>query len=165
MRKWEWIVWHTAADRRDGGRYDTSAAEIEAWHKARGWKEIGYHFVVRRSGVIEIGRDLLKVGAHTLGLNTKAIGICFSGHGDMAPLTEMQYHAGLELSAKLIRQFAIKGQPGYEIPVIGHREVNYLVTRQLLDKRYKTTKTCPGQHVSMVKTRALIKQILDGKPL
>jgi acyl-CoA synthetase (AMP-forming)/AMP-acid ligase II len=29
---------------------DIGAAEIDRWHKDRGWSGIGYHFVIRRSG-------------------------------------------------------------------------------------------------------------------
>lgn len=29
---------------------DVGAAQIDAWHKERGWKGIGYHFVITRGG-------------------------------------------------------------------------------------------------------------------
>jgi len=37
--KFQYIVWHTAAHAtKEGVALDTSAAEIDQWHKARGWK-------------------------------------------------------------------------------------------------------------------------------
>lgn len=39
----------------------------------------GYHFVIRRDGRVEIGRDLLAQGAHAYGWNDVSIGICLVG--------------------------------------------------------------------------------------
>lgn len=65
---------------------DIGAKEIDEWHKERGWSGIGYHYVIRRNGVIEMGRDLDKdgkvlehVGAHVQGYNKNSIGICWVG--------------------------------------------------------------------------------------
>lgn len=58
---------------------DVGAAEIDRWHKARGWSGIGYHFVIRRDGRVEKGRPLEKVGAHVAGHNAHSIGICLVG--------------------------------------------------------------------------------------
>src|SRR5690606_114532 len=58
---------------------DIGAKEIDVWHKQRGWSKIGYHFVIRRNGVIEKGRDISEVGAHVEGYNKNSIGICMVG--------------------------------------------------------------------------------------
>lgn len=59
---------------------DIGAAWIDALHrKEKGYEKIGYHFVIRRDGVIESGRSLDEVGAHTAGYNTNSIGICMVG--------------------------------------------------------------------------------------
>ena len=34
----------------------SSARQIDEWHRAKGWKMIGYHYVIRRDGSIEKGR-------------------------------------------------------------------------------------------------------------
>lgn len=62
-------------------------AEIREWHKRRGFRDIGYHKVIRRTGVIEEGRridndgqiELEEIGAHTLGYNRTSIGYCLVG--------------------------------------------------------------------------------------
>ena len=79
--RWRYIVWHTAApgDAKTGNVSDTTAAQIDAWHRAQGWNKIGYHYVVRMDGTVEEGRLLSEVGAHVRGLNRQAIGICFTG--------------------------------------------------------------------------------------
>lgn len=55
------------------------AADIRRWHKAKGWSDIGYHFVVGLDGAIEAGRPLKSIGAHVAGHNANSIGICYIG--------------------------------------------------------------------------------------
>ena len=62
----------------------SSAKDIDGWHKDKGWKGIGYHFVVRRDGTVETGRPLSEVGAHVVGHNRYSIGICYEGGLDAA---------------------------------------------------------------------------------
>lgn len=76
MRTITLIILHCSAV-RPGQR--SSAQDIDRWHRARGWKSIGYHFVVRRDGTIETGRRIEEVGAHCTGHNRYSIGICYEG--------------------------------------------------------------------------------------
>lgn len=158
----EYIVWHTAADGRDGGLRDTTMAEVAAWHAAKGWgsgyegvQRAGYHFLVRRDGTVERGRPLGKAGAHVRGLNSRSVGICFSGHGDLQPLTEAQLRAGVALTVRLLRRYGLDASR-----VIGHREVNRLVEAGVLGAAYRVAKTCPGRLVDMERVRALVQQAL-----
>ena len=48
----------------------------------KGWSDIGYHFVIRRNGTIERGRDQSLEGAHAHGHNQDSIGICLVGGVD-----------------------------------------------------------------------------------
>lgn len=59
--QWEGIVVHHSASGPN-----TTAADINRWHKERGFDGIGYHFVILPSGKIEIGRSLSRNGAHAL---------------------------------------------------------------------------------------------------
>ena len=81
MRTITMIVIHCSAV-RPGQR--SSAEDIDNWHKDKGWKGIGYHFVVRRDGTIETGRRLEEIGAHVVGHNRHSIGICYEGGLDSA---------------------------------------------------------------------------------
>lgn len=58
---------------------DFTVADIDKWHKARGWQGIGYHYVVYRDGSVHAGRSEDKVGAHTSGHNANSIGVCYIG--------------------------------------------------------------------------------------
>jgi N-acetylmuramoyl-L-alanine amidase len=58
---------------------DYTVADIRAWHKARGWSDIGYHYVVYRDGRVMVGRPVGQVGAHVEGHNMGSIGIVYVG--------------------------------------------------------------------------------------
>lgn len=73
------IVIHCAATPPD---LDIGAKEIDKWHKERGWSGIGYHYVIRRDGKLETGRDLDAKGAHVKGHNDYSVGICLVGGVD-----------------------------------------------------------------------------------
>lgn len=76
MRRINKIIVHCGATPE--GR-DYTVADIDRWHKQRGWKGIGYHFVVYRDGSVHTGRDVSQIGAHVTGQNTGSIGICYIG--------------------------------------------------------------------------------------
>lgn len=76
MRKIDEIIVHCSATPR--GRRVT-AAEIDRWHRERGFKKIGYHYVIGIDGEIERGREEAEEGAHCLGHNARSIGICYVG--------------------------------------------------------------------------------------
>jgi N-acetylmuramoyl-L-alanine amidase len=61
---------------------DVSAADIDRWHRQRGFACIGYHYVVRLDGSVETGRCESKIGAHCLGHNANSIGVCYIGGCD-----------------------------------------------------------------------------------
>ena len=48
-------------------------------HKNRGWSDIGYNIVIRRSGKVDVGRPLDCQGAHVKGHNHNTLGICLVG--------------------------------------------------------------------------------------
>jgi hypothetical protein len=76
MRTIDMIIMHCSAVRP---WQRSSAADIERWHRERGFSSIGYHYVVRRDGSIEPGRPLQQAGAHCRGYNRHSIGICYEG--------------------------------------------------------------------------------------
>lgn len=76
MRKIDKIIIHCSATKPS---MDIGAKEINQWHKQRGWDSIGYHYVIRRNGQIEKGRDESIAGAHCRGYNQSSIGVCYVG--------------------------------------------------------------------------------------
>jgi len=96
------VIHHTAS-------HDVSAKEIDRWHKERGWTEIGYHFVIRKDGSIEKGRDINKIGAHAKNPSpsrNNRVGIALTGYDEF---TEEQYKA----LGKLLKQLEIQYAEGH----------------------------------------------------
>lgn len=58
---------------------DIGVREIRQWHKEKGWLDIGYHFVIRRDGTVEAGREQSAVGSHVQGHNSDSVGVCLVG--------------------------------------------------------------------------------------
>lgn len=107
--------------------------EIRRWHLARGWRDIGYHFLVDRDGTLSKGRPVHEIGAHTRSHNRHTLGICLiGGHGAAATdsfgdhFTEPQREALRQLLAWLREEtgfdtlsghndYAAKGCPGFKV--------------------------------------------------
>lgn len=118
MRKINKIIVHCSATPE--GR-EVTVEEIDKWHKANGWKGIGYHYVVYLDGSIHEGRDEKEVGAHCAGQNTNSIGICYiggveaDGKTPKDTRTEAQKKSLLELLKKLKEKYP-------NATIHGHRE-------------------------------------------
>ena len=122
MRKIDSVIIHCAYTKPS---MDIGVEEIEEWHKARGFKSpygvsCGYHFVIKRDGTIETGRELKSAGAHARGHNAHSIGVCLSGGmgrkgGEDSNFTYQQYDSLRTLCQKLKEDF-----PG--VAFHGHRD-------------------------------------------
>ena len=110
MRKIDKIILHCSATPE--GK-DFTVEQIRMWHvKGRGWRDIGYHFVIYRDGSIHKGRPIEQSGAHTSGQNANSIGICYIGglaaSSKTTPKdtrTEAQRKAMKELVLQLLKQY------------------------------------------------------------
>lgn len=63
------------------GRIET-VDSIRRMHKANGWSDIGYHYVVYLDGTIHDGRNVNLIGAHCEGYNAHSIGVVYVGGCD-----------------------------------------------------------------------------------
>ncbi len=52
---------------------------VDEWHRKKGLLKIGYHFFVKRSGKIEVGRNPNEIGAHTKDHDADSVSICLAG--------------------------------------------------------------------------------------
>ena len=116
MRNLTRIILHCSAT--EEGK-DFGASDIRTWHKAKGWNDIGYHYVICLDGTIERGRAMDEAGAHVKGHNADTIGICYiGGLKDGKPkdtMTTEQEIAWMNLV------FGLRMVFGY-LPVHGHNE-------------------------------------------
>ncbi|WP_026279092.1 N-acetylmuramoyl-L-alanine amidase [Thioalkalivibrio sp. ARh3] len=101
---------------------DIGADTIQKWHvDGNGWRDIGYHYVIRRDGTVDSGRPLEQAGAHVRGQNDDSIGICLVGgqreqtSQPDSNFTAAQWRALESLVKQLQRDF-----PGAKVS--GHRD-------------------------------------------
>jgi len=121
-RPWRYIVIHHSAT-------DTGSAEtFDTEHRRRGWRGLGYHFVIANGnggpdGQVQVGDrwTAQAVGAHTGGTpgnayNRRGIGICLVGDFDRHRPTRRQLAALKALTAQLADRYGIPPEN-----IIGHR--------------------------------------------
>ena len=123
--KVRWIVQHYSATPIER---DFTAADIDAMHRARGFREIGYHYFIRKNGKVETGRDMsqpgrFETGAHSQGENSASVGICLEGGVTLAARnvgvdnrTSAQIKAQIALIRELLARFP-------NAKVVGHRDM------------------------------------------
>jgi N-acetylmuramoyl-L-alanine amidase len=101
------IIHHSLT--RDSGTVSWGA--IRKYHvETKGWNAIGYQLGLEMIGdhyEILMGRMLDEVGAHTIGMNTKSIGICVVGNFDEDELPREALEILLELCRSLMDIFEI----------------------------------------------------------
>lgn len=117
----ERIIIHCSATKEGA---DFGAADIDRWHRARGFKKIGYHYVVRLDGKYEHGRKDLEEGAHCTqqGMNRRSISICYIG--GLASDGKTPKDTRTEAQKKTIKTLiaTLRGRYG-NLPVCGHRDI------------------------------------------
>jgi hypothetical protein len=98
--------------------------EIRRWHKEeRGWKDIGYHYVINRNGHIMVGRPLDKVGAHVIDHNTGTVGICLVGGRGGNESNKFDNHFTAEQRAAVLKLIDdLKARFPAIMKVSGHNE-------------------------------------------
>lgn len=83
--------------------YASSASRIELirnGHRGKGWADIGYHFIIDRSGRVWEGRELCYQGAHVKNHNEGNLGILCVGNFDQQAPSAAQL-AALERQLKV----------------------------------------------------------------
>lgn len=135
------IIHHSATAQGD-------AETFRRAHMAKGWRDIGYHYVIGNgtysgNGEVETGRTEAEDGAHCSadGINRKSIGICLVGNFDIDKPTPAQMEALERLCRDVIERHKIP------VPkVLGHGEV--------------AATNCPGKYFDMAEFR---KRLEGGK--
>ena len=116
----EYIVIHCSATKPS---MDIGLSEIKNWHvNERGWRDVGYHYVIKRNGEVELGRNIQDTGAHAKGYNAKSIGICLVGgmaedNSTEDNFTAQQWTALLDLIQQKLSDYP-------DAKVIGHNEIS-----------------------------------------
>jgi N-acetylmuramoyl-L-alanine amidase len=138
-RDWRAIVVHHSATTTGG------AAAFDKMHRAKGWDELGYDFVIGNGtdtadGQIEVGPRWTKqkYGAHAKTpdnwYNEHAVGICLVGNFDVERPTPKQMQSLTKLVTYLMRTYHIQADH-----LVGHGET-------------KST-DCPGRYMNVAQFR------------
>ena len=110
------VIHHTGNPTDD----DLSAEEIHESHLAQGWAGIGYHFVIRKDGAIELGRPMDTIGAHAYGYNSHSIGIHVCGNFEIAEPTPEQIESCAILVGWRTEKYELEVDENH---VVGHRDL------------------------------------------
>jgi len=146
-RQWSWIVIHHSATPTG------DAEKFNREHKAKGWDELGYHFVIGNGtnsgdGQVEVGPrwPKQKWGAHAKTadnqFNEHGIGVCLVGNFDVQRPTAAQQQSLAKLVAYLMKTYNISPQR-----ILGHG-----MTGKATD--------CPGRNISIASLRKQAGQFL-----
>lgn len=114
----KYIIVHCTATTE--GRQFTKK-DVDYWHKQKGYRCIGYHYLVGIGGEVEQGRQEHEIGSHCLNHNSHSLGVCYVGGLDKItrqPKDTRTYLQKLALK-KLLKQLKDK-YPNAEI--VGHNE-------------------------------------------
>lgn len=138
MRNIDSIIVHCSATKAG---QDFTAADIDCWHRERGFNGIGYHYVVRLDGKLEKGRDVSLAGAHCKGWNERSVGICYIGgldaNGRPADTrTNAQKRVLYQIIMDLQREYNI-------LQVLGHRDTSPDLNGDGVIEPYEYVKACP----------------------
>lgn len=113
---------------------DIGVEEIREWHvKDNGWSDVGYHYVIRRNGTIENGRDLNRAGSHCYGYNQSSIGICLVGGRKKKEEEDLFTTEQFDSLESLLLN--LKALISMKVDIKGHRDFN-------------SAKTCPNFDVA-----------------
>ena len=138
MRNIDSIIVHCSATKAG---QDFTAADIDCWHRERGFNGIGYHYVIRLDGKLEKGRDVSLAGAHCRGWNERSVGICYIGG-----LDENGRPADTRTNAqkRVLYQIIMDLQREYNIlQVLGHRDTSPDLNGDGVIEPYEYVKACP----------------------
>lgn len=134
----EYLIIHHSGGTDFDPRADTSHHTfqiVDSWHKAK-WGEksslghyIGYHWFIEKDGTIKQGRADEDIGLHTIGMNSRSIGICLAGNFDFYEPTFAQ----MRMLGRVIAMYAGK----YRIPA-----------SKIVPHRIFSTKSCYGNTLS-----------------
>ena len=113
------IVIHCTQTPKD---MEVDVEKVTQWHKDRGFDTIGYHYLIKRDGTLQVGRDEDVVGAHAVAVNGTSIGVALVGGGTVDMGWENNF---TPVQFETLKSIIIKLKDKYNIEkIIGHYQVD-----------------------------------------
>lgn len=111
--------------------HDEDIQIVRQWHLKRGFRDIGYHFYIRKNGEIQLGRPIEIIGAHCEGENSDSIGVCLAGD---QYFTREQFSTAKKLNHMLLVLFNCSFHPHSEYSKEGKTCPNFDIKLVLPDR-------------------------------
>lgn len=144
LRSINLIVLHCTAS--PNGR-PVSIQTVTEWHRQRGFKTIGYHYLIDVDGAVSEGRSELETGAHALGFNAHSIGVCLvGGVGGPSKQNPGLYTQSQWDNLRIAVQDLLDRYPGAR--VVGHRDLSPDLDGDGQVEPHEWIKLCPAFDVS-----------------
>lgn len=115
----EFIAIHCSATRPS---QQVEVGDIRKWHKAKGWSDCGYHWIITRKGVTQRGRPENRVGAHVEGFNAVSVGVCLVGGVSEDDFTKPENNFTPQQFAALARLLEVLKKKYPNAVIQGHRD-------------------------------------------
>jgi len=127
------ILHHTGAEEKN-------ADQVKSNHLRRGWRDVGYNYIIERNGRVVTGRPPTIPGAHCKAgnMNFKSIGIALIGNLDIHPPTGAQKNSLMGLLKSLVKKHQI-----LQGNILGHKEV------------YGARTLCPGKYFPLEEAKRI----------
>lgn len=109
----DWMQGKTIIAKRD---------EIDRWHRLRGFRKIGYHYLIDRDGTTTVGRPPTEVGAHVIGHNSGTLGVCLIGGHSGAAADDFAQHFTSEQKLALCQLIGDIRKRARIVRVTGHNQ-------------------------------------------
>jgi len=103
--------------------------DVRAWHKQRGFSDVGYHFLIYPDGRIMLGRPLGQIGSHVQGHNTGTIGIAYFG--------------GLTSDSKTAKDTRTPEQKASTLWLVGQLKKKFPTIAKVTGHNQYANKACP----------------------
>ncbi len=108
----EYIVIHHGAS-----NVTETAESFNRMHKARGFYGVGYHYIIEWSGIVKRGRPEWAIGAHSVPVNSKGIGICLVGDFTKHKPNDKQMNALIMLVRDILTRYP-------NVKIVGHKDTD-----------------------------------------
>lgn len=132
------IVIHCTASRCNT---DLTPAALEREHRARGFASCGYHFYIRKNGIIHPMRPVNLMGAHAYGYNSHSIGIAYEGGLNAQGIPADTRTPEQSSALRALLHTLLTTYPGTRI--LGHRDLSPDLNHNGTIERNEYIKQCP----------------------
>jgi len=99
---------------------DFGVEKVTEWHKNRGFDTIGYHYLIKRDGTLQVDEDV--VGAHAVAVNGTSIGVALVGGGTINMGWENNF---TPIQFETLKSILLQLKDKYNVQkIIGHYQVD-----------------------------------------